>query len=101
MHVLSTGTWFIHILTFVEWVIAILLITNISRLKGENKHLIWLGFAMLPNLASAMAAITWHIYDNDSFLYGLVYIQSLLTFIGNSSLAIATWIIVRTETQRA
>ncbi len=98
MHELSTGTWFIHILTFVEWVIAILLIAKVSGLKGQNKQLIWLAFAMLPNLASAMAAITWHIFDNDPSLYGLVYIQSLLTFFGNSFLAIATWKIVKNET---
>ena len=97
MHELSIGTWFIHILTFVEWVIAIFLITSISNKKGQNKQLIWLAFAMLPNLASAMAAITWHIFDNDSTLYGLVYLQSILTFLGNTSLAIAAWKIVRSE----
>ena len=97
MHELSTGTWFIHILTFVEWVIAIFLIARISTKKGVPKQLIWLSIAMLPNLASAMAAITWHIFDNDPSLYGLVYLQSLLTFLGNSALAIAAWKIVKSE----
>ena len=97
MHELSTGTWFIHILTFVEWVLAVFLIARISTKKGQNKQLIWLAFAMLPNLASAMAAITWHIFDNDSTLYGLVYLQSLLTFLGNSFLAVASWKIVKSE----
>ncbi|KGG13772.1 hypothetical protein EV11_1501 [Prochlorococcus sp. SS52] len=46
-----------------------------------------------------MAAITWHIFDNDSGLYGLVYIQALLTFLGNSALAFAAWRIFISEKQ--
>ena len=97
MHELYLGTWFIHILTLVEWLTAIVLIAYISRRKSNQKQLIWLGFAMLPNLASAMAAITWHVFDNDQSLYGLVYLQALLTFIGNACLAFATWKIVISE----
>ncbi len=44
---------------------------------------------MVPNLIGAMCAITWHIYDNQDMLYGLVTLQGLFTFIGNSTLAIA------------
>ncbi len=91
MHALSIGTWFIHILTLFEWTIAILLIQKISTSSKKYKNLIYLSYAMLPNLASAMAAITWHIFDNDPYLYGLVYIQALLTIIGNVCLAYATW----------
>ncbi len=100
MHALSTATWFIHVLTLFEWILAILIISLISQSKDYNKNLIWLAFAMLPNLASAMAAITWHIYDNDQSLYGLVYLQALLTFIGNSCLAFAAWKLVRSEFQK-
>ena len=46
---------------------------------------------MIPNLASAMAAITWHIYDNAETLRGLVVLQAVLTTIGNTTLAIAAW----------
>ena len=96
MHELSLGTWFIHIATLFEWGIAIIIIDFISSIS-KNKALGYFAIAMLPNLASAMAAITWHIFDNDSYLNGLVYLQALLTFLGNSSLAIAAWFLVKKE----
>ncbi len=95
MHSLSLGTWFIHILTVLEWTLAIILILRISKQSFQHRSIILLSFAMLPNLASAMAAITWHIFDNDTSLYSLVYIQALLTLLGNTTLAIATWQIAK------
>ena len=50
---------------------------------------------MVPNLIGAMCAITWHIYDNQDILYGLVTLQGIFTFIGNSTLALASRIIFR------
>ena len=97
MHELSTPTWFIHILTLFEWILAILIISKVSEDSRYNNKIIWLSVAMLPNLASAMAAITWHIFDNDQSLYGLVNLQALLTFAGNSCLAFATWKLVQSE----
>ena len=44
---------------------------------------------MVPNLIGAMCAIAWHIYDNQDILYGLVTLQGIFTFIGNSTLALA------------
>ena len=44
---------------------------------------------MIPNLIGAMCAITWHIYDNQDILYGLVTLQGIFTLIGNSTLALA------------
>ena len=44
---------------------------------------------MVPNLIGAMCAITWHIFDNQDALYGLVTLQGIFTFIGNSTLALA------------
>ena len=52
---------------------------------------------MVPNLIGAMCAITWHIYDNQDILYGLVTLQGIFTFIGNSTLALATIKIFRSE----
>ena len=46
---------------------------------------------MVPNLIGAMCAITWHIYDNQEILYGLVTLQGIFTFIGNSTLALASF----------
>jgi len=40
-----------------------------------------------------MCAITWHIYDNQNALYGLVTLQGIFTFIGNSTLALASYTI--------
>ncbi len=96
MHELSLGTWFIHIATLFEWTVAIFLINLCAQRNGIDS-LNWLAIAMLPNLASAMAAITWHIFDNDKSLYSLVYLQALLTCIGNTTLAFAAWQIAKSE----
>ena len=50
---------------------------------------------MVPNLIGAMCAITWHIYDNQDALSGLVTLQGIFTFIGNSTLAIASFTIFK------
>ena len=50
---------------------------------------------MIPNLIGAMCAITWHIFDNQMALYGLVTLQGIFTFIGNLTLAIATFTIYK------
>ena len=88
MHELSFGTWLIHISSVIEWIFAILLINKISTYKKYNLFF-WLSLAMVPNLIGAMCAITWHIYDNQENLYGLVSLQGIFTFIGNSTLALA------------
>jgi len=98
MHELSTGTWLIHISTVLEWGLAILIISKIGTSLSDNGYKFF-ALAMLPNLASAMAAITWHIFDNDPQLVGLVFIQALLTFIGNICLAAAAWNLTRGKNQ--
>ena len=50
---------------------------------------------MVPNLVGAMCAITWHVYDNQDALYGLVTLQGIFTFIGNSTLALASFTIFK------
>ena len=99
MHELSLGTWFIHIATLFEWVIAILIIDYISSLSN-NKALSYFALAMLPNLASAMAAITWHIFDNSAELKGLVVLQAALTTVGNICLAFAAWNLFKSESSQ-
>jgi len=100
VHELSLGTWFIHLATLFEWTLAIILIVIISE-SEDNKALRWLALAMLPNLASAMAAITWHIFDNADALKGLVVIQSTLTVFGNCCMAFAAWNLSRKEGAKA
>ena len=94
MHELSFGTWLIHISSVIEWIAAIFIISKISNF-GKYKPLFWLSLGMIPNLISAMCAITWHIYDNQEILYGLVTLQGIMTFIGNSTLAISTIVIYK------
>ena len=88
MHELSFGTWLIHISSVIEWIFTIFVIYKISKYKKYNLFF-WLSLAMVPNLIGAMCAITWHIFDNQENLYGLVSLQGIFTFIGNSTLALA------------
>ena len=81
MHELSFGTWWIHIASVIEWILAIVLIQR----RGLNG----LAPAMLPALVSAMAACTWHLFDNSEALRGLVLLQASLTLLGNVALALA------------
>ena len=89
MHELSFGTWLIHITSVIEWIYAIFIIKKISNNKKFGIYY-FLSLAMIPNLIGAMCAITWHIFDNQIALYGLVTLQGIFTFLGNSTLAIAT-----------
>ena len=94
MHELSFGTWLIHISSVIEWIVAIFVIRKISTYEKYNLFF-WLSLAMVPNLIGAMCAITWHIYDNQEYLYGLVSLQGIFTLIGNSTLALAALIIFK------
>ena len=89
MHELSFGTWLIHISSVIEWIYSIFIIYKISNYEKQNLYY-WFSLSMIPNLIGAMCAITWHIFDNQPELYGLVTLQGIFTFIGNSTLAIAT-----------
>ena len=97
MHELSFGTWLIHISSVIEWIFAILLINQLSRIN-KYKSLFWLSLSMIPNLISAMCAITWHIYDNQTELYGLVSLQGIFTMIGNTTMAISAYYIYKKTT---
>ncbi len=96
MHELSIGTWAIHLSTVIEWCLAIIIISKLANKLSINGYK-WLALAMIPNLASAMAAITWHIFDNSDYLQGLVVLQAGLTMLGNCCLAIAAWNLVKVE----
>ncbi|MEB3332632.1 MAG: DUF2499 domain-containing protein [Synechococcaceae cyanobacterium] len=96
MHALSLGTWWIHITSVLEWVLAIAAVQRLGRLRGEGGWR-WLALAMLPALISAMAACTWHLYDNSSQLKGLVWIQAVLTTAGNIALAWASWNLLQAQ----
>jgi hypothetical protein len=59
--------------------------------------MIWLSAAMIPALISAMAACTWHLYDNAESLRWLVTLQASTTLLGNITLAIAAWNLQRDD----
>ena len=94
MHALSLPTWWIHVASVLEWVLAMLAIQRWGLSRGERAWS-WLALAMVPALISAMAACTWHVFDNPDALRGLVVLQAGLTALGNLALAAAAWLLLR------
>ncbi|MFM7471203.1 MAG: DUF2499 domain-containing protein [Nodosilinea sp. LVE1205-7] len=94
MHVLSLPTWIIHISSVLEWMAAMLLVWRFALV---SRRLVWrwLAIAMMPALVSAMAACTWHFFDNAPGLSWLVTLQAALTVVGNTTLCGAAWWIYR------
>lgn len=94
MHALSLPTRWIHVASVLEWGLAMVAIQRWGLRRGERAwH--WLALAMLPALVSAMAACTWHLFDNAEELKGLVVLQAGTTLIGNITLALAGWNLAR------
>jgi len=100
MHALSLPTWWIHVTSVLEWMVAMLAIQRLGVARREGGWR-WLSLAMLPALLSAMAACTWHLYDNSLELQGLVVLQAGLTTLGNVTLALAAWNLLRQQGQAA
>ncbi|MCS5690718.1 DUF2499 domain-containing protein [Cyanobium sp. FGCU-6] len=100
MHALSLATWWIHITSVLEWVLAMAAVAAFGRRRGEPAWR-WLALAMLPALVSAMAACTWHLFDNSEALRGLVVLQAGCTVAGNLALAAATFHLLRLQRRSA
>ncbi|MCT0217280.1 DUF2499 domain-containing protein [Synechococcus sp. CS-1330] len=100
MHALSLPTWWIHVTSVLEWVVAMVAVQRLGVTRREGGWR-WLSLAMLPALVSAMAACTWHLFDNSPNLQGLVVFQAGLTTIGNAALALAAWNLLRQQRQAA
>ena len=94
MHALSLPTWWIHLASVLEWVLAMLAIQRWGQSRREPEWN-WLALAMLPALVSAMAACTWHLFDNAQELQGLVVLQAGCTTLGNTAMAGAAWNLAR------
>ncbi|MEN9541123.1 MAG: hypothetical protein RLZZ459_1214 [Cyanobacteriota bacterium] len=94
MHALSLPTWWIHVASVLEWGLAMLAIQRWGRQRREPAWN-WLALAMVPALVSAMAACTWHLFDNAAELQGLVVLQAGTTLLGNITLALAAWNLAR------
>ena len=99
MHALSLGTWWIHVTSVLEWLAAIVAVQTFGAMRREGGWR-WLALAMVPALISAMAACTWHLFDNSPALKGLVIFQAALTAIGNTTMAIACWNLLRQQRLR-
>jgi hypothetical protein len=100
MHALSLPTWWIHVTSVLEWVVAMVAVHRLGVVRREGGWR-WLSLAMLPALVSAMAACTWHLFDNSPALQGLVVLQAGLTTLGNGTLALAAWNLLRQQRQAA
>jgi hypothetical protein len=96
MHALSLATWWIHIASMLEWLVAIPAVQTYGLLRGETGWR-WMALAMLPALASGMAVCTWHFHDNTAALRGLVSLQAILTLVGNGALAAAAFNLLRRQ----
>lgn len=96
MHALSLPTWWIHITSVFEWVLAMFAIQRLGAVRREQGWQ-WLALAMLPALISAMCACTWHLFDNAEQLRGLVVLQAGLTCLGNGCLALASFVLLREQ----
>ena len=79
-----------------EWAAAMLAVQRFGQLRSEPAWR-WLALAMVLALGSAMAACTWHLFDNSADLQGLVVFQAGLTALGNAALALATWNLLRLQ----
>ena len=94
MHALSLPTWWIHVASVLEWALAMVAVQRWGQLRNQPEWN-WLALAMLPALVSAMAACTWHLFDNAPELQGLVVLQAGCTLLGNTTLAAAAWNLAR------
>ncbi|NJL84008.1 MAG: DUF2499 domain-containing protein [Chloroflexaceae bacterium] len=94
MHALSIPTWMVHVSSVIEWIAAIWYIWRYGEVSQDRS---WraLSWGMLPALASAMCACTWHFFDNLPALDWLVDLQATLTVLGNVTLCAAAWWIWR------
>ena len=98
MHALSLGTWWIHVASVMEWLLAIFAVQAHGR-RCHDPAWNWFALAMVPSLVSAMAACTWHGFDNNMALQGLVVLQAACTVVGNGTLALAAWWLWRKQQQ--
>jgi hypothetical protein len=84
---LSLPTWVIHVASVVEWITAISLVWRYGDSEEPGRRA-WKGLAwgMLPLLAGALCACTWHFFYNAPSLEGIVALQGFFTVLGNCTL---------------
>jgi hypothetical protein len=93
---LSIPTWAIHFSSVIEYLIAMELVWNYSKVTGNEK---WKGltWGMLPLHASGVCACTYHFFYNPAMLQLLVSMQAGFTLLGNLTCAIAAFRIAQSN----
>lgn len=93
---LSIPTWVIHLMSVVEYVVAMKLVWKFAAVTGNSswKGLTW---GMLPMHASSICAVTHHFFYNNPDLLFLVTTQSFLTLLGNTTTMIAAFRIAKSN----
>lgn len=93
---LSIPTWTIHLMSVIEYVVAMKLVWNFSEATNNSK---WKGltWGMLPMHASSICAVTHHFFYNNPDLLFLVTTQAFLTLLGNTTTMIAVFRIARSN----
>lgn len=93
---LSLPTWIIHVSSLFEWLAAMGLVWQYSKVTGNSrwKGLVW---GMVPLHTSGLCACTYHLFYNAPTLNALVAIQAGLTCFGNTTMAAATWRIAQSS----
>lgn len=88
VNALSVPTWIVHWSTVFEFLIAMSLAWTYADAVGNPK---WKGltWGMFPSSVSSVFALTFHIFYNQ--IPWILTGQAVCTFIGNSTLAIATY----------
>jgi len=93
---LSIPTWAIHSSSVFEWLFAMNLIWNFSKVTDNEK---WKGltWGMFPLHLSGLCACTYHFFYNPAALQFLVSTQAGMTLLGNITLAIAAYRIAKSN----
>nr|NP_043201.1 hypothetical protein CypaCp064 [Cyanophora paradoxa]P15811.1 RecName: Full=Uncharacterized protein ycf49; AltName: Full=ORF102 [Cyanophora paradoxa]AAA81232.1 orf102 [Cyanophora paradoxa]CAA35535.1 hypothetical protein [Cyanophora paradoxa] len=85
MNVLSYFTWFVHLSSVLEWLNIIYFFLLYTKLK-KNLSLKTFIFSFFISFCSALCACTLHFFNNQSFYYFLINLQSFLTLFANITL---------------
>jgi len=86
----------IHFSSVYEFLIAMDLIWRFAEIT-QNKTWKGLTWAMLPLHAGSIMACTFHLFYNAEQLQFLILMQGILTLLGNSTIAYATYRIARSN----
>jgi hypothetical protein len=93
---LSLSTWLIHFSSVYEFLIAMDMIWKFSEIT-ENESWKGLTWGMLPLHAGSIMACTFHFHYNDEKLQFLILLQGVLTLLGNSTIAYASYRIAQSN----